>query len=623
LQKVITMRVLIVVAQQTVMATYQLPLGIGYVSASLKRAGHNVRIFNPNHSRENPKTLFQKEIRDFCPDLIAAGGLAFHLTQIRRIAAIAHETAPHTPIVIGGALVSYQPEVAMQAVPEAAIGVIGEGEETIVDLVAALANGSRLELVPGLILRAGGGEFKRTMPRRFLEDLDALPWIDYEGLGLDIFAGLHRPGDAAPGLIVDDNARLMPFLTSRGCPFPCTFCCHEAAGRRYRSRSLDDVFAELESNIDRFGINTLFIYDDLFCLKRQRLEEFCERVGPLGLRWECSLRVEQINPQSLKMMSDSGCKCISFGIESMSPTVLASMKKKTTREALDQALNMMSEARITTWANLIFGDPAETWDTAMESMDWWVKNNRFDLRTAFIGYQPGSQIYADARQRGLIPDPLAFLLSDRAEINATSMSDEVYQQLQERVGQVTAIFGFSGRIVELTPIEGGYDLTTICPHCAVENHYHQVTLEKDYLTRLSCRTCNQLYRVPVIYRPVPTAELANLVNEINTLIWTDTDTQGNPDTPLIYATAIRALNIDQTQDQLWRLAIKIADGSGDPALGLKLLRQQTMANRFQPLLFDQMQARLSALGETQEAEMFARQAAQLRTAGILESTYYS
>jgi radical SAM superfamily enzyme YgiQ (UPF0313 family) len=607
------------------MTSYQLPLGLGYISASLKRAGYDVMVLNPNHSREDLPVLLERAIGDFSPDVIAAGGMAFHLVQVGEIAALARRLAPHSIIVIGGLLVTNQPEVAMTAIPQADFGVVGEGEQTIVELVGALGAGANPDIIRGLIYRQrDSGTFKLTDPRPMQENMDVNPWIDFDGLGLDIYAGLHQPGEVAPGLIVDTGARVLPFLTSRGCPFPCTFCCHEATGRRYRTRSIDDVFAELETAIDRFSINTLVIYDDLFCLKRQRLEEFCERIMPLGLRWQCSIRVEQVRPETLRLMRDSGCVSIGFGVESMSPTVLASMKKSTTREALDGALKQIYEAHITPWANLIFGDPAETWETAMESLDWWEKNNRYDLRTAFIGYHPGSQIYEEALRTGLIGDPVAFLLSGNAEINATRMTDDDYAALKQHVSMFVRTFSFCGRIVDWTSeAQGCYDVATACPHCEAINRHGRIGLSRNILIRVSCRHCGQLYRLPVVLRPAPTEELIRLVGEMNGLIEMDPDPEANADVEKIFWAAWRALELDGSQEHLWELVIDISDQLGDTGQAVELLRHQIYANPFQPILFEQMHARLTDLGDLVEAARFARQASHLRAVGVLGPTYYT
>lgn len=614
------MRVLVVMTRQTRMASYHLPLGIGYISASLKRAGHDVRVLNPNHHTAELDELLAREIHEFEPHILAFGGMAFHMNQIRHAVATARRLLPHAVIVVGGVLVTNQPEVAMTALPQADIGVIGEGERTIVELVSALGSEGRIDKVGGLIYRGPEQQLKRTATRPIQEDLDALPWVDWEGVGLDIYAGLHGPGEMAPGLIVEHGARVMPIMTSRGCPHSCTFCCHEIAGRRYRTRSLDDVFSEIEYGIDRFGIDTLCIFDDLFCLKRQRLEEFCERIRPLKLRWECSLRVEQITPANLRLMKESGLVCISFGVESMSAPVLKSMVKQTRPEALQRALDLMYEAKLTTWANLIFGDPAETMATARESLEWMAQNNRFDLRTAFIGFHPGSRIYADALNKGLIGDPVAFLLGGRPEINATSMTDREYQYLKDRlVPEYVMSFGMAARIVELRRKEDGrhYDMRVVCPHCDTEQVYSSVNLAGgQIINRISCKDCNQLFRIPVRFRKKRTKKLKDLLDQLTGRLQESGGVVMQTNAEELFELCSKIVEIDHGSDTVWDFCIKIREAFGTPEQLIAVLRGAIMSNPYNPALFDLMAVRLNEAGRGEDAQKYIRQAAFLRRVGI-------
>ncbi|MBF0297018.1 MAG: cobalamin-dependent protein [Magnetococcales bacterium] len=610
------MRILMVMARQTCMQSYHLPMGIGYVSAMLKRAGHDVRVLNPNHATGELHTLLTREVKEFAPELLALGGMSFHANQIRQMAALGRHLLPHAPIVIGGTLVTNQPAVAMEAIPHADVGVVGEGEYTMAELVTALAGGTSLETVEGLIFRDREGILQRTPPRAILKDLDQLPWVDWEGVGLDVYASLHAPGEMAPGLVVDHGARVMPLLTSRGCPHTCTFCCHEIAGRMYRTRSLDDVFAELEYAIDRFGIDHLCILDDLFCLKRSRLAEFCERIRPMGLRWECSLRVEQVTPDSLRMMKESGLVCISFGVESMSDTVLQSMQKRTTTARLARALDLMYEARLTTWANLIFGDPAETLETATESMEWWARHNHFDLRIAFIGYHPGSRIHDHALQNGLIADPLEFLLQGDPEINATAMSDAQFRQMQNLVYRYTLTFGLPGRIIELICRHSlRIDLLMECPHCHAVLSFTDLTWGNVKSYRRSCRECNQLFRVPVRHRK-SSPELASLHGELRALLTNDANriTPDNAKDLLILCE--RIIRIDGSADAVHDLRIQVMTAFGTPEQIVAVLWDALLGNRYHIPYFERMAAQLIAMGRNTEAEKFLRQAALLQRLGV-------
>lgn len=613
------MKVLLIVARQTRMGSYHLPVGIGYVSASLKRAGHEVRVLNPNHATEDILDLLAAEIAAHPPDVVGTGGMAFHLNEIALTARTARQLLPHAHIVIGGTLVSNQPELVMQTIPEADYGVIGEGEQTTPELLAALESGGDVSRVMGLIYRTASATLplRRTLPRPIQDDLDSLPRVDYEGLGLDIYSRIHRTGECAPALIVDSDTRVMPLLTSRGCPYPCTFCCHEAAGRRYRTRSLDEVFAEVDAAVSRFGINALFIYDDLFCLKRSRLVEFCERIKPRKLRWECSLSAGQVDPEILALMKESGCCCISVGVESMSPRILDSMKKKTTTAELERVLAQIYAAGIGLWSNLIFGDPKETRETALESIYWWVDNNRYDFRVANIGYHPGSRIYDEAVGRGLISDPQEFLTSGNPEINATAMSDEELNEVRVTIRDLLRSFGFHGKIHQLVAsAPDRFDVDAACPHCGIENAYRGLRLSPGLLNRIACRHCNQLFRLPAVFRPAATPELVQLVDELNTLVDQDPDVETNPHLARIWELGWKIVEIDTTLEDIWELLVEVAERMCTPEDVIALLRQAIPCSPFCRSLFLTMAKRLEAAGDPAEAARYRRQATHLATHDI-------
>ena len=618
------MKILLILARQTRMESYHLPLGIGYVSASLKRAGYEVRVLNPNHFTGELTDLLAAEIMAHPPDVIGTGGMAFHLKEVALTVKTARQLLPQVKIMIGGLLISNQPELVMEAIPGADFGIIGEGEQTTAELMAALESGTDIAKIQGLIYRTPmvDAPLKRTPSRPIEEDLDALPWIDYEALGLEIYAGLHHPGECAPALVVDATTRVMPLLTSRGCPYPCTFCCHEAAGRRYRTRSLDEVFAEIQNAMARFRINALLIYDDLFCLKRSRLVEFCERVKPLGLRWECSLSAGQVDEEILVLMKDSGCCCISVGVESMSPRVLDSMRKKATKEELERVLGQIYAAGIGLWSNLIFGDPMETYETAMESIYWWVDNHRYDLRFACIGYHPGSRIYEDAVSGGLIKDQLTHLLSDAPEINATRMTDQEYENLKQKIWELFLTFGYSGKMLAMDSVEDGlFRVEAICPHCEAKNKYDGLPLHKN--SRIACKCCNQLYRLPVVFQKRPTEEFVALVDKLNALVDQDANVETSPHLGEIWATGWQIVAIDPAHEGIWDVLFEIADHLDEPAHPAKvidLMRQAIACNPYSISFFESLADRLEAGGDAVDSARYRKQATHLKAHDI--SAYY-
>jgi radical SAM superfamily enzyme YgiQ (UPF0313 family) len=612
------MKILIILCRQSYMRTYHLPLGIGYVSACLKDAGHEVQMVNPSHSCEPLDVLIAAAIARQRPDMVAVGGMAFHLSQIKEIVKHVRALLPAATIVVGGPLMSAHPEAILSAIPEMDFGVVGEGEHTSVELVAALEAKTALADVPGLVYRATDQPQRivKTAPRPIEENLDALPWVDYQGLGLDVWSALHHPGECAPALILDENTRVMPILTSRGCPYSCTFCCHESAGRRYRLRSLDSVFGEIEAARARFGINALFVYDDLFCLKPERLEEFCRRIEPMGMRWECSMTVGQVNPSVLRMMKKSGCCCISVGVESMSPTILKSMKKKATREQLETALAQIYEAEIAVWSNLIFGDPKETLETVTESVEWFSNHPQYSFRFANIGYHPGSRIYDEAVASGRIGEPIAYLLSNQCEINGTAMSREGFITSRVLANRALLSFGFAGKLVDVAS-DANKRLTArgICPYCGAEGRLYPLPQLPKSICAINCPKCNRAYRLPLVVRLKESQQAHAALEELQRM------ESCGASVAELEAGCDRVLSLSPTNGYAWHLLVAIADHCGQPAQAATFLENAIAADPYNPALFEQMAARLALLRLPVAREKYVRKARHLRSLGITSSSY--
>jgi len=583
------------------------------VSACLKRAGHAVSVLNPNHSVEPMDELLRKAIDLVRPDVIGFGGMSFHLADMKSMVSVARAARPEAKILLGGPVLTNQPRLTMTVMPEVDFGVVGEGEHTSVELAATLAGDGDVAAVRGLILRGGGSNdgLIVTPARPVEEDLDSLPSVDLEGMGMDIYLTLHRPGNCAPALIADENTRVMPLLTSRGCPYSCTFCCHESAGRRYRLRSLDHVFAELEWAQATYGVNAVTIYDDLFCPKRSRLEEFCRRIAGMGIRWECSMRAEQIDPDVLKKMKESGCCCIGLGVESMSETVLRSMKKGTTKAQVETALGQVYQAEIGLWSNLIFGDPAETLDTVRESLEWYANHPEFSLRMAFIGYHPGSRIYEEAVAKGVIKNPTAFLTSRCPEVNATAMPADECAKMRILVSRYLQSFGHAGKLVDFDSRNlERLVATCLCPYCGSTAHCHTIKPNPLLLATVNCPKCNRGFRAPVVVRLVATKE----AQQQEAVVQDRIDTRAP--VAAIESACNKLLALDPTNAHAWVVLFSLAKALGKTVESAILLEHAIYADPYNLALFEKMVEQLGLLGVGPAADKYRKKAEHLRRIGV-------
>lgn len=142
--------------------------------------------------------------------------------------------------------------------------------------------------------------------------------------------------------INEKNTILMS--TSRACPYQCTFCFH-SSGSKYRQRSLDNFFEELDILVEKYAIKYIFIVDELFAVKMDRLKEFCQRIKPYNIKWWAEFRVNTVTKEMVDLLKDANCAVMAFGIERADNRILKSMRKNITIEQTANALNwcMMRE----------------------------------------------------------------------------------------------------------------------------------------------------------------------------------------------------------------------------------------------------------------------------------------
>ena len=492
---------------------YQIPLGLGYIASAMKNAGHTVTSLNLNHYHGTIEELVAARIAEIDPDICATGSLAPFLSILKEIFSAAKKAKPGIINIAGGGMVSGEPEMSLR-VMDVDVAVISEGEQTIVELLDHLEKSKDLHEVNGIVFRNSNGNVVQTPPRAQVHDLGQIAWPDYELLecgknlvnqrALDSYFFHSQP---------ESRPRAIDMITSRSCPFSCTFCFHPV-GKVYRERPLDDFFAELDMVVARYKINMVALIDELFSLRKQRLLEFCERIKPYGLQWMVQLHVSSAAPETIKAMREAGCTYISYGIESFSNEILASMKKKAKPERIDAALAMTFENHIGIQGNLLFGDKAETLETANVSMHWWACNRRYQINLTPLMVFPGSPDYYGALEDGLIADREAYVKNIPTDFNISLMNDKNMEMIRFQV------WVFTNTLLNLAPLrefrlsdvqiperDPAYDIVWDCPNCGHRNDYLGVVIPPDHShshsLRLSCRNClsrwdveNKNYRLP-------------------------------------------------------------------------------------------------------------------------------
>lgn len=408
---------------------YVMPMGTLYVSAYLKRSGvANVVTLNLNHRQGDEREILADVITREKIDIVGIGGLSGEYQDIARMARYAREIKPDIIVMMGGGIVTADPETAMSAIPEVDYGMIGEGEHTIVELVDALTRGTGVEEVDGLIFRNEDGMYVKTAKRKEIDDLDSLPFPDYEGF--DYGEYLKKNPDMS-----DEGKRYsqVSVIGGRSCKFNCTFCFHPS-GSRYRQRSLDSIFSEIDWLTEHYDISYIALREELFATDNDRVREFCKRVEKYDFDWSIQLRIDNVNQELVDMLKDTRCRYIFVGVESAVDEILKSMHKGITVVQIEHALEMLRAAGLNSRSGVIMGDTMETAETADGTIEWFMANyERYRMFLDMIIAFPGSIIYNRACKEGIIPDKVQFLKDGCPIINLTRMTDDEFLRMMNRV----------------------------------------------------------------------------------------------------------------------------------------------------------------------------------------------
>lgn len=483
---------------------YLFPLSLPSLSAYLKQHGKDVTCVNLNHKSGTVGDIV-KETHVENYDMVFLGGLSLFYPHIKDTIKYIREFAPRTKIVVGGGIITAQPEIMFKLL-EPDFGIIGEGEETALELV----NGNELNNIKGLVYK-DGGKIIINPPRPQIKNLDSLPFPDYESF--DFFNHLDnvKPPTYYPFCVVD-KPRYYPLLASRSCPAACTFCFHPL-GNKYFQRSVDNIMEELKLNVEKYNINVIIIYDELFTYNMDRLRDFCIKfkaysdTRPEKLWFYCNTRVDNTTDEMMKLLKDSGAFLMTFGLESYSKTVLDSMKKYTTPEQIKTAIINARKNELGVQGSFIFGDVAETMDTANETLNFlkeYHKTMGTAVSSVFIIPFQGSPIYKHCVKNGIIDDEVKFI-EERARngyiggqpLNMTRISSVDFEKLKDEVFTESITHGIYAKPTRAWK-EGNNTFVEIkCPWCGkVSTLMNMPVPGRGLILNVGCRHC--FYRFDMV-----------------------------------------------------------------------------------------------------------------------------
>ncbi|MFH1985788.1 MAG: radical SAM protein [Pseudomonadota bacterium] len=383
------MRVLLVNPYYPIDETPTPPLGIAFLAAALEAAGIAVQVLDYvvfPYSRKHLAAAIDR----FCPDLLGVTAVTMTFAAAATVVADARIAAPDLFTVMGGPHVSFRAEETLNELSALDAVVLGEGEQTLVALAQALSGNRKLDSVSGMVFRRVDGALQRTPPRPLCPDINGLPMPARHLLPLGRYRALNLS---------------ISMTTSRGCPFQCIFCVgRKMVGAKVRYRDPAAVVDELEA-ITAMGFPQVNLADDLFTANADHCHAVCDEIIRRGLKvkWTSFARVDTVSVPVLRKMKAAGCLAVSFGLESGSPAILKTIRKKITVDQMTAAATMCTTAGVTPHGSFILGLPGETEATVAETLALGEKLEAMGVAYGFhlLAPFPGTEIREKAADYGI------------------------------------------------------------------------------------------------------------------------------------------------------------------------------------------------------------------------------
>lgn len=368
---------------------YQTPYGLFSLGAQAIRAGHSAKVLNLSGFAWS---RVEEVIGALDADVYGLSCWTANRRGVGYVARLVKQLRPKATVVVGGPHATPLAGEMLTHHPEIDLVTVGESEETLREIVHRLESRQSLEGIAGSVFRSAGQPVYG--PKR--------PAI----ANLDLLESPHRHFDTH---IV---------MTSRGCPWQCTFCGAETSwGRGYRSQSIPYVVDALASALERLPVKMIQIKDDTFTANQKRVRQLCQAIRARGLSflWSCDTRVDVLSEDLLREMRLAGCQRLSLGVESGSQAVLDAIQKKISVQEIVEAAAMAKKVGIRVRFYMMLGNRGETEETFRETLAFLERAAPHEYLFSCLSIYPGTLDFDDARRAGWL-DPEVYFRGDFQEL---------------------------------------------------------------------------------------------------------------------------------------------------------------------------------------------------------------
>jgi radical SAM superfamily enzyme YgiQ (UPF0313 family) len=361
------------------------------IASYIRSKGKRVKIIDApaeHISVEGFEKYLKDNINNFRAKYVGFTATTMAIKNAYAMAKVIRHVYPEAKIIFGGAHCAALPDEVI-AHSEVDIVVCGEGEITTDDILS----GKDSPEISGIIYKDNNKVIKNSSRER-IKDLDSLPFPAYDLLPMDKYYPAKGSYKRLPAISM---------LTSRGCPGRCTFC-NKTLGTTMVFRSAQSLVEEIKMLVKDYGIKQIMFYDDTFTTHKENVRQFCELLlkDEVDISWCCFSRVDFIDLDLLKLMKETGCHQIMYGIESGNQTVLNSINKNIDLDLVRKIVKLTKQAKIDVRGAFMIGNPIETRSTVLETLDFAIELNPeiaiFNITTPY----PGTAMFEEAKQNNML-----------------------------------------------------------------------------------------------------------------------------------------------------------------------------------------------------------------------------
>ncbi len=377
----------------TATANRMAPLGLLSIAAYLEREGHEVRV----HDCLGPNAVSGTEanaeiILGHQPDLVGFSATTSGFLDGYDLAVAIKKARPEIITVFGGVHISALGGVLLEEFDRIDFLCMGEGEATLAELAA----GEEPRGIDGLIWR-DNGTVVTNPPRTLIPEMDSLPFPAYEklegfpdGYNLPLFSYILTPGAT--------------MTTSRGCPYQCSYCDRSVFKRGYRYNSAEYIYDHMRYLRNRFGVRHINIYDDLFTAHRERITRLCDMLtaNPLGMQFNCAVRVGHADDDLLRMLKEAGFLQLSVGIESGDPDLLEVHKPGVYLDEVRDTVQRIQAAGLRAKGLFMMGLPGETPESIQKTSDFVMSLALDDMNMSKFTPFHGAPVWQTIHEEGTV-----------------------------------------------------------------------------------------------------------------------------------------------------------------------------------------------------------------------------